>query len=370
MLDNQMFIPKPIENRDTCFICGRKAETVEHVIPKWLQHRYNLWDEHLLLPNKTSIPYRNVLVPSCAKCNNEVYGSLENRVSSGIATESDIWKWANKIHYALGYKDRFLAWDRANPNYKIGDIISSNDPIERDRHFLHCVSGDFHTDPDPFGSVFKFEFAKFSEFAFAHIIHSQSISVCLSNIGYVIFVTDGQALKRDVGLTQYYNSFPKPVKREETKSSPHFEWQAPSFYYNPQKKYLALVVIALMAGAVALLFFDRDMLLAIFLMLSSLVLVLYTNKKPDMSKISVDQTGISINDRVYYYKELKSFWIDYNPHGPKELSLEARKWYLPHIKVSLEQEDPIELRSLMINFVPERVHEQSLVDFIARKLGL
>ncbi|OGU63928.1 MAG: hypothetical protein A2499_08895 [Stygiobacter sp. RIFOXYC12_FULL_38_8] len=215
MLDNQMFIPKPIENRDTCFICGRKAETVEHVIPKWLQHRYNLWDEHLLLPNKTSIPYRNVLVPSCAKCNNEVYGSLENRVSSGIATESDIWKWANKIHYALGYKDRFLAWDRANPNYKIGDIISSNDPIERDRHFLHCVSGDFHTDPDPFGSVFKFEFAKFSEFAFAHIIHSQSISVCLGNIGYVIFVTDGQALKRDVGLTQYYNSFPKPVKRED-----------------------------------------------------------------------------------------------------------------------------------------------------------
>src|SRR3989338_337435 len=162
----------------------------------------------------------------------------------------------------------------------------------------------------------------------------------------------------------------EPVKREETKSSPHFEWQAPSFYYNPQKKYLALVVIALMAGAAALLFFDRDMLLAIFLMLSSLVLVLYTNKKPDMSKISVDQTGISINDRVYYYKELKSFWIDYNPRGPKELSLEARKWYLPHIKVSLEQEDPLELRSLMINFVPERVHEQSLVDFIARKLGL
>ena len=162
----------------------------------------------------------------------------------------------------------------------------------------------------------------------------------------------------------------EPAKADEAKSPPRFEWQAPSFYYNPQKKYLALVVIALMAGAAALLFFDRDMLLAIFLMLSSLVLVLYTNKKPDVSKIKVDQVGVSVGDRVYYYKELKSFWIDYNPHGPKELSLEARKWYLPHIKVSLEQEDPLELRSLMINFVPERVHEQSLVDLIARKLGL
>jgi hypothetical protein len=214
MSDNQMFIPKPVENKATCFICGRKAETVEHVIPKWLLHRYNLWDELLMLPNKTSIPYGRILVPSCAKCNQEVYGALENRVSSGKASDSDIWKWANKIHYALCYKDRFWAWDRANPDYKIGDIISSNDPIERDRHFLHCVSGNFHTDPDPFGSVFKFEFATFSEFAFAHIIHSQSISICLGDVGYVVFVADGQALKRDIGLNEFFKSFPKPVKIE------------------------------------------------------------------------------------------------------------------------------------------------------------
>lgn len=162
----------------------------------------------------------------------------------------------------------------------------------------------------------------------------------------------------------------EPVKTDKAKSPPRFDWEAPSFYYNPQKKYLSLLVMALMAGAAALLFYARDTLLAIFLMLSSLVLVLYANKKPDMSKISIDQMGISINDRMYYYKELKSFWIDYSPNGPKELSLEARKWYLPHIKVSLEKEDPLELRSLMINFVPERVHEQSLVDYIARKLGI
>ena len=108
-----------------------------------------------------------------------------------------------------------MNWDRKYPKYKIGDIISSSDPIERDRHFLHCVSGDFLTDPDPFGSVFKFEFKSFSEFAFAHIIHSNSISVCLGEIGYVVFMTDGQALKKDIGLNKYYNSFPKPVRRED-----------------------------------------------------------------------------------------------------------------------------------------------------------
>ncbi|MEX2090662.1 MAG: hypothetical protein WD989_00820 [Candidatus Paceibacterota bacterium] len=161
-----------------------------------------------------------------------------------------------------------------------------------------------------------------------------------------------------------------PPEPDFAKSPPSFLWEAPSFYYNPQKKYLAMIVIALVAGAVTLLSYHQDMLLAIFLMLSSLVLVLYANKRPDISKVKVDQAGVSINEKTYYYKELKSFWIDYNPNGLKEISLESKNWYLPHIKVSLEKEDPIEIRSLMVNFVPEKIHEQSLVDFIARKLGI
>lgn len=210
-----MLIPKPKEDKGTCFICGRNSDTVEHVIPKWLQHRYNLWNEYISIPNGTSIPYRKLLVPSCKKCNNEVYGQLENRVSSGSASESDIWKWANKIHYSLCYKDRFFEWDRKNPKYKIGDVISQNDPLERDRHFLHCVSGDFKTDPDPFGSVFKFNFGTTVEFALAHIIHSNSLSICLGDVGYVVFVTDGQSLKKEKGIRRCYNNLSEPHRRED-----------------------------------------------------------------------------------------------------------------------------------------------------------
>lgn len=193
------------ENQETCFVCGRAATTVEHVIPKWLQRRFNLWDQKLMLPNWTDIAYRQLLVPACAKCNSEVYGALEKRVEADTATDAEIWRWANKIHYALGYKDRILEWDRRNPGRKIGDIISNKDPLERDRHFLHCVSGDFAVDPDPFGSVFRFEFSSEQDFAFAHpIAMSQSICVSLGHVGYVVFILDGQALARDIGTRQIY----------------------------------------------------------------------------------------------------------------------------------------------------------------------
>lgn len=160
------------------------------------------------------------------------------------------------------------------------------------------------------------------------------------------------------------------AESNKIKPLPKLSWEAPSFYYNPQKRYLAFVVIALFCGAGAMLFYQRDTLTAIFLILSSLVLILYANKKPTNSRIEVGPVGVRIDDQLYHYQELKSFWLDYNPGGPKELSLEAKKWYLPYVKVSIEDTNPLEIRSLMINFVPEREHESSLIDHIGKKLGL
>ena len=158
------------------------------------------------------------------------------------------------------------------------------------------------------------------------------------------------------------NPLPEKINR--------FEWEAPSFYYNPQKKYLTLIVIALFCGAGAMLFYRMDTLTAIFLIISSFVLILYANKKPTISKVVVNQAGVIIDGHSYHYKELKSFWLDYNPSGLKELSLEAKKWYMPYVKISIENQNPVELRSLMINFITEKEHEKSLVDLISRKIGL
>lgn len=192
-------IPNFELSRGTCFICGRPADTKEHLFPKWLQHKFNLWDQQLVIPNKTTIAYRQLIVPCCAKCNGEVYSDLENKIASNTETDADIWRWANKVHFGLTLKDKFFEWDRKNPGYKIGDVISPSDPLEQSRHFLHCVSGDFKTDPDPFGSVFKFIFTEPQEYNFVHVINSSSICVSFGDRGYVVFIRDGQYLKNTTG---------------------------------------------------------------------------------------------------------------------------------------------------------------------------
>ena len=45
-----------------CFLCGEELDngedTKEHVIPKWLLHKFDLWDKTLVLLNRTRISYR------------------------------------------------------------------------------------------------------------------------------------------------------------------------------------------------------------------------------------------------------------------------------------------------------------------------
>ena len=83
-----------------------------------------------------------------------------------------------------------------------------------------------------------------------------------------------------------------------------------------------------------------------------------------------NELGISIDNQPYSYKELKSFWIEYALGDIKELSLESKKWYLPYIKISIENQNPMELRAMLSNFLPEKEHEVSLIDLFAQKLGM
>lgn len=209
--DRKLFLDKPQPDRQSCFACGEDASTVEHIIPSWLQHRFNLWNQLMVLPNGTTIPYRQVTVPACARCNTTCFAPLESRIQSNSASESDIWRWANKIHYGLMWKDRLLDWDRRRPGPTIGEAFADADPFQRSRRFLECVWGDFKVHPDPFGSVFIFQFDHAEPFHFCHVPTAGSIGVCLGHLGYVVFIEDGQAVKRSIPANAVITSLPKPL---------------------------------------------------------------------------------------------------------------------------------------------------------------
>lgn len=147
---------KDLENfssaKQRCFLCGKDLilgdYTQEHIIPKWVQKRYNLWDQQLVLLNQTSIPYRLLTVPCCDDCNKyrlkPIEDSLSHTVDRGKKAVEQLGRnilflWLSKILYGLLYKELTLLLDRSDPT--AGTIITTDilDRYRMHRLFLQQV---------------------------------------------------------------------------------------------------------------------------------------------------------------------------------------------------------------------------------------
>lgn len=104
-----------------CFLCGKNLNadnsSVEHVFPKWIQAKFNLWDKRLTLQNGTAIPYRKLTIPCCKSCNSEHLSNLEEEVASKFKEgyegfkeldEHKLFLWLSKIFYGILFKELLL----------------------------------------------------------------------------------------------------------------------------------------------------------------------------------------------------------------------------------------------------------------------
>lgn len=82
----------------------------EHIFPKWLQHRFDLWDTTLTPFNGTSIPYCYLTVTACQKCNNEHLKKIEDVIREAVLAGYDAVKKLPHItyhHFSVAFQNRF-----------------------------------------------------------------------------------------------------------------------------------------------------------------------------------------------------------------------------------------------------------------------
>lgn len=103
----------------------RKNRTKEHVYPEWLQKKFNLWNDSLVLLNRTSIKYRNLTIPCCKTCNSIMGAKIEKPIQQAVdggynefikCDKTTIFQWLNKIAYGVLYKETSMKLDRSKPD--------------------------------------------------------------------------------------------------------------------------------------------------------------------------------------------------------------------------------------------------------------
>ena len=108
-----------------CFLCGAapgsKVFNDEHILPRWLLKRYNLFNETITLPNGQTRTYSTHKIPCCEECNSlmgrEVEKPLSKLLEGGCDAINDnirdggllkVFVWMALIFLKSHLKDRAL----------------------------------------------------------------------------------------------------------------------------------------------------------------------------------------------------------------------------------------------------------------------
>ncbi|MBI3627537.1 MAG: hypothetical protein HY220_02185 [Candidatus Sungbacteria bacterium] len=146
-------------------------------------------------------------------------------------------------------------------------------------------------------------------------------------------------------------------------------WRAPEYHHIPKERnwYIAGAIIA--GSLLVYSLMTANYFFAIFTLLATFIVYTYSVRLPKEMYGAITSHGVQINNRLYGFEDLNSFWIFYEPGGIKELSLESKKAVMPYIRLPLGDAEPVKIREILVQYVPEVRHEESLAETLSRFIG-
>jgi hypothetical protein len=221
-----------------CLFCGDETNSDEHVIPQWLQRRFGLQEQIVVIPNGTGLKYKHVKVPASAEHNNR-FGEIENRISKGTFNLSEVYLWALKIHIGFIFRDSTLKFDIKDPSapfiLNVGDFESE---VTLFRLLCKIWRTGGTTDPSPFGSVYIFDsLLPNDSFDFFHCLVTGTLGIHIGGKYIVVFFwdqSDGQYANL-LTTWNYHASIVSSLKPNQNKEHhgymAHHVWACESGYW-------------------------------------------------------------------------------------------------------------------------------------------
>lgn len=236
-----------------CPVCSshltEENKSKEHLFPKWLLSDCNLYDQRLTLLNGTSIPYRQILIPFCKKCNNDKFGKkLEERVKNIVNKDVDLSIdeeyylviWFIKIYLGLRYMEQRLPYNRTDKK----DInILPDDFLDEQDQLMFSLIENFgkkivFNGGSPW-SLFRYKISKAETdlFWFYDSIGHPFISIQIGKKAFVCLLTDSGG--QSIVLNEPYSS----DKLNEYSSSQFIELTIRHLYKEKLRDYIPRFMI-------------------------------------------------------------------------------------------------------------------------------
>jgi hypothetical protein len=148
------------------------------------------------------------------------------------------------------------------------------------------------------------------------------------------------------------------------------EWTTPEFTYRKKHVdwYWGLGIIVVVVVVISIV--TKNFLLGVLVLLAGGLLFFFSKKQPSMTALQMSDQGIKINESLYPYDNIESFWIGANMYGEPILFLHIKRPISPLVIVPIHPElDRQDLRNVLLEYLPEVEHAEPFGHRLSDRIG-
>jgi len=145
-------------------------------------------------------------------------------------------------------------------------------------------------------------------------------------------------------------------------------WSAPEYEQKEKSAdwYVAFGIIAISTSVAS--FFLGNMLFAILILIGAFTLAMYSMREPGVMDMALSSRGVIVNNKIYQYNSLESFWVEEYGKEPK-IIIQSEKALMPYIIIPLGDADPDDVRDFLFEYLEEEEHVEPLSHKLMDYLG-
>ncbi len=155
-------------------------------------------------------------------------------------------------------------------------------------------------------------------------------------------------------------------------------WQFPEHFKHDRSPKWYVIFFVIIAGIILLsifglnvtlfkisgqpftLSFDKNYLFIILLVLFLILYFYYEKKEIENITIVLTEDGLLMNNKFIDYKTIDNFYLVYFPPKIKNLYFQPKNLFKPLIVVPLEDENPIEIREILLRYLKEDLEKEEM----------
>ena len=144
----------------------------------------------------------------------------------------------------------------------------------------------------------------------------------------------------------------------------HFDREPLSWSFPEHEKhersrrwYITAGIVGVIFMAYALL--SGNWLFALIIVMIAMVMFINHHSEARIIEFTIDHDGLRLGQRQYSYRDLKNFWLVYDPAITKKIFFVFKSNTRPILSIPIDQENPLEIRSFLRQYLEEDLEQES-----------